>query len=110
MDICNVGILAQHYTASPWRWRHRRPPKRWYPTTTIHGVTTQKTWTWTEDWVMIREFSEHWVHYCIFLLVVVIHWTSLVTKLRTGNLGFSRMEFVRCYRNVMDFLCASDWF
>jgi len=25
-----------------WRWRQRGPPKRWYPITTLHGVTTQK--------------------------------------------------------------------
>jgi hypothetical protein len=28
---------------SPWRWRQHGPPKRWYPTATLHGVTTQKT-------------------------------------------------------------------
>jgi len=22
------------------------PLKRWYPTTTLYSVTTQKTWTW----------------------------------------------------------------
>jgi len=27
----------------PWRWRQHGSPKRWYPTTTLHGVTTQKT-------------------------------------------------------------------
>jgi hypothetical protein len=46
MDIWNVGILPQHYTASqPWRWRHGLL-KRWYPTTTLHGVTTQKISKW----------------------------------------------------------------
>jgi myosin-crossreactive antigen len=48
MDLWNVGIL-QHYTASqPRRWRQHGPLKRWYPTTTLHGVTTQKmeaAWT-----------------------------------------------------------------
>jgi hypothetical protein len=29
---------------SPWRWRQQEPLKRWYPTTTPHGVTApQKT-------------------------------------------------------------------
>jgi len=32
---------------SPWRWRHYDPPKRWYPTITLNGVTTQKTSTRT---------------------------------------------------------------
>jgi len=30
---------------SPWRWKQHASSKRWYPTTTLHGVTTQKTWT-----------------------------------------------------------------
>jgi len=47
VDLRNVGILPQHYTAytSPWRWRQYGPPKRWYPTTKLDGVTTQKTST-----------------------------------------------------------------
>jgi len=31
---------------SPWRWKQDGPPKRWYPTTTLNGVTTQNTSTW----------------------------------------------------------------
>jgi hypothetical protein len=27
---------------SPWRWRQQGPPKHWYPTTSLHGVTVQK--------------------------------------------------------------------
>jgi hypothetical protein len=47
MFLRNVGILPQHYTASqPRGWRQYGPPKRWYPTTTLHGVTTQKTSIW----------------------------------------------------------------
>jgi hypothetical protein len=49
MDVWNVGILPQHDTASqPRRWMQHGPLKRWYPTTTLHGVTTQKmeaAWT-----------------------------------------------------------------
>jgi hypothetical protein len=47
MDLRNVGIPLQHYTASqptrPWRWRQHGPPKRWYPTTTLQGIITHKT-------------------------------------------------------------------
>jgi len=32
---------------STWRCRKKGPPKHWYPTVTLHGVTTQKTSTWT---------------------------------------------------------------
>jgi len=36
---------SSHFT-SPWRWRRHGPPKRWYHTASLHGVTTQKTSTW----------------------------------------------------------------
>jgi hypothetical protein len=43
MDLWNVSIPPQYYTASQSRrWRQHGPPKRRYPTTTLHGVTTQK--------------------------------------------------------------------
>jgi hypothetical protein len=32
--------------SSSWRWRQYELLKRWYPTTTLQGVTTQKTSTW----------------------------------------------------------------
>jgi len=32
---------------SPWKWRQHGPLKRWYPTTTSHGVTTHKLSTWS---------------------------------------------------------------
>jgi hypothetical protein len=51
MDFWNVGILPQHYTASqPRRWMQHGPLKRWYPTPTLHGVTTKKTATWLSLW------------------------------------------------------------
>jgi hypothetical protein len=36
-----------HFEAptSPWRWWQHGLPKRWYPTTSLHGVTTRKTMT-----------------------------------------------------------------
>jgi hypothetical protein len=48
MDVRNVGVLPRYYTASlprklSWRWRQLGPPKRWYPTTSLHSDTTQKT-------------------------------------------------------------------
>jgi len=29
--------------AAFWGWRQHCPPKRWYPTTLLHGVISQKT-------------------------------------------------------------------
>jgi hypothetical protein len=31
---------------SPCRWTHQGPPKLWYPSATLHGVTAQMTSTW----------------------------------------------------------------
>jgi len=37
---CSVIVGYQHYGG---RWRQRGHPKRWYPTATVHSVTTQNT-------------------------------------------------------------------
>jgi hypothetical protein len=34
---------TRRHNPEDWRWRQLGPLKRWYPTTTLHGVTTQKT-------------------------------------------------------------------
>jgi len=39
------------------RWKQHGPPKRWYPTTIIHDVTTQKTWTWSMLTVRVLHVS-----------------------------------------------------
>jgi hypothetical protein len=46
---------ARCYNAEDWRWRQQGPPKGWYPTTVLHGVTTQKT----EDggWKVLRNIG-----------------------------------------------------
>jgi hypothetical protein len=59
---------------SPWRWRRHGPPKRLYPTITLHGVITQKTWTWNiVHWLlsannmhMIRQPKPSSLHYIIY--------------------------------------------
>jgi len=33
------------FKVSPWRWRQHGATKRWYTTTTLYGITTQKTST-----------------------------------------------------------------
>jgi len=43
-------IFPREYSlavTSHWRERQREPPKHWYPTTAIQGVTTHKTSTWS---------------------------------------------------------------
>jgi hypothetical protein len=37
--------VVGYQRTSPWRWWQHDPPKRWYPTATLHGVTTHKTST-----------------------------------------------------------------
>jgi hypothetical protein len=39
---CSVKVGYQRL-GGQGRWRLQAPPKLWYPTTTLHGVTTQKT-------------------------------------------------------------------
>jgi len=56
----NVDILLHYYLVSqprrlqleffknqcaPRRWRQHSLPKHWYPTKSLHGITTQKTMT-----------------------------------------------------------------
>jgi hypothetical protein len=49
MVLRNVSILPHEYEGlQPRKWRQQGPPKRRYPTTSLHGVTTQNmeaAWT-----------------------------------------------------------------
>jgi hypothetical protein len=47
-------IRTQTDISSPWRRRQHWPPKHWYPTTTLHGVTSQKTSKWYTNCVWIK--------------------------------------------------------
>jgi len=47
------------FRTSLWIWRHHGPPKRRYPTTTLHSVTTQKTSTWIAQ-ENIWNFDRQW--------------------------------------------------
>jgi hypothetical protein len=37
--------LVPQDSVTTWRWRQQSHPKRWYPTTSLHGVTILKTST-----------------------------------------------------------------
>jgi len=47
--LCSVMVGYQHYGGphcpnhQPSSWRQHSPPKCWYPTTMLHGASTQKT-------------------------------------------------------------------
>jgi hypothetical protein len=49
MDTWKFDVLLKKYTAlQTRRWRNHGPLKRWYPTTTLHSLTTHKidaAWT-----------------------------------------------------------------
>jgi hypothetical protein len=40
-------------------WREQGPPKRWYPTSSLHGLTTQKT-TWISFFTIIPPWGSKW--------------------------------------------------
>jgi len=44
-DKGKIGEEGRSYSSSPWRWRQQGPPNHWYPTTSKHTVTIQKTMT-----------------------------------------------------------------
>jgi hypothetical protein len=47
-----------------WRWRQHGPLKCWYPTTTLHGITTQKTLsTWTTNIFYNKMIWPNTTHY-----------------------------------------------
>jgi len=68
-DICNTSKSRSsglwHRTCyffpspvtSTWRRRQNGHPKRWYPTITLRGVTTQKTSTWIFTAVKTSNFA-----------------------------------------------------
>jgi len=50
--------------ASSWEWRQQCPPKRRYPATALHGVTTQKNSSWkflcVSGWNIWRVHKQKW--------------------------------------------------
>jgi hypothetical protein len=53
VTYCNITQKTSTWNSiqapvtSPWRWRQQGPPKHWCHTTSLHGVTTQRTATRT---------------------------------------------------------------
>jgi len=44
-------VIFSHYG------RQHIPPKHWFLTTPIHGITTQKTTTWTQQFYLYMEIT-----------------------------------------------------
>jgi hypothetical protein len=57
-----------------WRWRQRGPPKHWYPTTTLHGVTTQKNSTFHAH--RSENLKSHTIWRHNFIETIQIEWAS----------------------------------
>jgi hypothetical protein len=49
-------------TITPWRRKRQGPPKRFYPTTSLHGVRTHNTMTWA--FVAVKTSVLAWLHHC----------------------------------------------
>jgi len=53
--VVTCSVVAVSICRLKWRWRQHGPPKRWYTTTTLHGVETQKTTTWIQTLLIYLE-------------------------------------------------------
>jgi len=43
VEVVVFWVVGYQRFGETWRWRQHSSPKRWYPTTTLHGATTQRT-------------------------------------------------------------------
>jgi hypothetical protein len=56
----SVSAFPAPFT-SPWWWRQQDPLKHWYLTTTLHGVTTHKTFSWTISIFFRTNLTSDWL-------------------------------------------------
>jgi hypothetical protein len=66
-----TGLQFRNSETRGWRWRQKGPPKLWYPTATLYGVTTRRpgfeySWSWKPEisyknvrCLQIRSFPNH---------------------------------------------------
>jgi hypothetical protein len=70
-----VGSLYSNVSEehTPWRWRRYVSPKRWYPPTSLHGVTIQDTDIEFSVTVLLRLCTKLWLFCASFLRVLGDH-------------------------------------
>jgi hypothetical protein len=81
-----VKIQVKVFWPSPWRWRQNGSPKRWYPITILHGVTTQKTSAWKRHNSCVPAVKDH-AH-----LRPRGHWDRQRKNMKRGNDFMTRIE------------------
>jgi len=67
---------TRRHNPGDWRCRQHGPLKLWYPTTTLHDITTQKTTTWIFTAMKISTL----IFYMIYLLFRT--WNPVWIKIR----------------------------
>jgi hypothetical protein len=86
--------------SSPWRWSRHGPLKRWYPTTTLHSISTHRTWTWNIRTVKFSQLTitssvdfepappqtqgqiiNHHGHWSVGNIVCLLIWVTVSYKL-----------------------------
>jgi hypothetical protein len=93
---CSVVVGYQSLGGSSCRWGQHGPLKRWYPTTILHGVTTQKTSTWNITavkasnlaWVVyvyIQRFEKQSENHAMSLLVDLYRSVKTILKWRYNS-------------------------
>jgi hypothetical protein len=90
---------------SSWGWRQRGPLKRWYPTTTLQGVRTQKMEAaWTSE-TLVCYHNTTWRHKPEDLKLVLNVFLFIgfrgfhCTKISIISTQSTQPVFNKCYRN-----------
>jgi hypothetical protein len=73
---------------SPWRWRQQGRPKLWYPTSTLHGVTTQKT----SVWIILGDFYLSFVLLFLYFSSAFILCISLQKEAHRNGLRLLELQ------------------
>jgi hypothetical protein len=109
MDHRNIDILPHHYTAlEPWRWRQHGPLKRWCPTITLYGVTTQKTSTWNITTVKTSKLASNIFQLFFFsATVLLLHGFDerCAVSVQTAASGTDRPIALRIKGILTDRIC-----